>query len=191
MFWFPRSRRVGKKPPPPPFFSTTTKRKEKARGALTHDHHAPPPPPLKEASPCLLAMRTTRFESCRQCLSFLSRRRDVFVSWEKSKKKKPKTLNYLSLHREGNIFLCVFFKTTTPFFFWTRRETLQTKHLSLCLVIYIKTLCCAFVRRAFAETNKERERKKKMRLIAHTHTHSLSRRKRRRRRRRRFCVFEF
>ena len=177
MFWFPRSRRVGKKPPPPPFFSTTTKRKEKARGALTHDHHAPPPPPpLKEASPCLLAMRTTRFESCRQCLSFLSRRRDVFVSWEKSKKKKPKTLNYLSLHREGNIFLCVFFKTTTPlFFFWTRRETLQTKHLSLCLVIYIKTLCCAFVRRAFAETNKEREReRKKKRVFLHTHTHTLS-----------------
>ena len=137
MFWFPRSRRVGKKPPPPPFFSTTTKRKEKARGALTHDHHAPPPPPpLKEASPCLLAMRTTRFESCRQCLSFLSRRRDVFVSWEKSKKKKPKTLNYLSLHREGNIFLCVFFKTTTPFFFLDEKRDF-TDETSLAVSRYI------------------------------------------------------
>ena len=169
MFWFPRSRRVGKKPPPPPFFSTTTKRKEKAKGA-THDHHAPPPPPpLKEASPCLLA-RTTRFESCRQCLSFLSRRRDVFFSWEKSNKIKNPKLP-LSSSRGEYFFVCFFLNNNT-LFFWTRRETL-TKHLSLCLVIYIKTLCCAFVRRAFAETNKERERKKK-RVFSHTPTLSLS-----------------
>ena len=70
--------------------------------------------------------------------------------------------------------MCFFLNNNTLFFLDEKRETLQTKHLSLCLVIYIKTLCFAFVRRAFAETNKEREREKKKRVFLHTHTLSLS-----------------
>ena len=69
--------------------------------------------------------------------------------------------------------MCFFLNNNTLFFLDEKRETLQTKHLSLCLVIYIKTLCCAFVRRAFAETNKEREREKKN-ASSCTHTHTLS-----------------
>ena len=93
---------------------------------------------------------------------------------QKKKTKNPKLP--LSSSRGEYFFVCFFQNNNTPFFFLDeKRETLQTKHLSLCLVIYIKTLCCAFVRRAFAETNKEREReKKKKRVFSHTHTHSLS-----------------
>ena len=93
---------------------------------------------------------------------------------------------------ERGLLFCVFFsKQQHPFFWWTRRERLYRRNIiSLCLVIYIITLCFAFVRRAFAETNKEREREKKN-ASSRTHTHSLSRRKRRRRRRRCLGVFEF
>ena len=129
-FGFGLVKALGKKKPP-------RRRKEKKKGA-THDHHAPPPPlplppPPLEASPCLLA-RTTRFESCRQCLSFLSRRRDVFFSWEKSNKIKNPKLP-LSSSRGEYFFVCFFLNNNT--FFFGREERDFTDETSLAVSRYI------------------------------------------------------